>query len=160
MNRSHCSGLLAVAMSLLGLAGCGGNDPPAPAQPMQVNASATSTVDGLTLQASTMDVANVNETVAKRYAIERGASGLMLMVTVRDASGNGVEPADLSLEATAGALVDAPAPVPLLPITTNGMTDYIGVFRASPPTTVRFRITAIRNGARAELSTTAELYPR
>lgn len=152
--------LLALALPLLGLAGCGGRESAVPAQPMHANATSTATVGGATLFVSTMDVANLNDTVAKRYAIERGSSGLMLLVTVRDAGGNGIDPGDLRLDASAGALSDAPKPLVLHPITIDGMTDYIGVFNATPPATVQFRISAVRNGARAEIATTAELYPR
>lgn len=151
---------LVTLLPLLGLAGCSGREPAVPAQSMHENPGATTTVGGATLQASTMDVADLNDLVAKRYAIERGSSGLMLLVTVRDASGNGIEAGDLRLDAVAGALPDAPKPLLLRPITTNGMTDYIGVFNARPPASVQFRISAVRNGARAEISTTAELYSR
>ena len=40
------------------------------------------------------------------------------------------------------------------------MTDYIGVLRATPPASVQFKLTAIRGGSRADIATTAELYPR
>ncbi len=160
MQKKYASVLLALALPLLGLAGCNGPESAVPAKPMQANATATTTVGGVTLQTSTMDVADLNDMVATRYAIERSSSGLMLLVTVRDASGNGIEPGDLRLDAVAGALPDAPRPLALHPITTNGMTDYIGVFNARPPASVQFRISAVRNGARAEISTTAELYAR
>ncbi len=156
MHRNHAAILLALA--LLGLAGCNGSESAVPANPMQVNPTATTTVGGATLQASTMDVADLNAMVATRYAIERGSSGLMLLVTVRDSSGNGIELGDLRLDAVAGALPDVPRPLVLSPITTNGMTDFIGVFNARPPASVQFRINAVRNSARAEISTTAELY--
>jgi hypothetical protein len=160
MYRSCGVALLALVLPLLGLAGCGGRESAVPAQPMQTNATATTTVGGATLQASTMDVADLNDIVARRYAIERGSSGLMLLVTVRDAAGNGIEPGDLRLDAVAGALLEAPKPLTLRPITTGGMTDYIGVFKASPPAMVQFKIGAVRNGTRAGIATTAELYPR
>lgn len=160
MHRSCVAILLAIVLPLLGLAGCNGRESAVPAKPMQANAAATTTVDGVTIQASTLDLADLNDMVAKRYAIERGNSGLMLLMTVRDASGNGIEPGDLRLDAVASALPDAPKPLALNPITTNGMTDYIGVFNARPPASVQFRISAVRNGARAEISTTAELYSR
>lgn len=164
MHRPHAAVfaacLLALALPLLGLAGCNGRESAVPATPMQANATATTTVGGATVHASTMDVADINDMVATRYAIERGGSGLMLLVTVRDADGNGIEPGDLRLDANAGTLTDTPKPLVLHPITTNGMTDYIGIFNARPPATVQFRINAVRNGARAELTTTAELYPR
>lgn len=160
MHRLSVIALFALALPMFGLAGCNGRESAVPATTMQVNATATTTVGGATLQASTMDVADLNDMVATRYAIERGSSGLMLLVTVRDANGNGIEAGDLRLDAVAGALPDAPKSLLLRPITTNGMTDYIGVFNARPPASVQFRISAVRNGGRAEISTTAELYAR
>ena len=155
MLRSCTACLLALA-----LAACGGRDSAVPAQRMQSPASATTTVGGATLQVSTMAVTDLNNAVARRYAIDRSDSGVLLLVTVRDADGNGIEPGDLRLDTLAGTLADAPKPLALHSITTGGMTDYIGVFRATPPATVQFRLSAVRNGARAEIATTAELYPR
>ena len=155
LHRPCIAVLLALALS-----GCGGRESASPAQPMQTSATATTTVGGATLQASTLDIAHLNDTVAKRYAIDRGYPGVMLLVTLRDAQGNGIEPGDLHMEAAAGALPDAPKPLALHPITIDGMTDYIGLLHARAPATVQFKISAIRNGARAEIATTAELYPR
>lgn len=155
LHRVFTAVLLALA-----LAGCGGPEPAVPAQPMRSSANTTTIVGGATLQASTLDVADLNDTVARRYDIDRGHPGVMLLVTVRDAQGNRIAPGDLRMDAIAGALPDAPTPLPLHPITIDGMTDYIGIFNVSPPATVQFRITAIRDGARVEFTTTAELYPR
>lgn len=160
MLGSYRGILLALLLPFLGLAGCNGHESPAAAQPMRANATATTTVGGVTLQTSTIDVADLNDMVAQHYAIERGSSGIMLLVTVRDADENGIEPGDLRLDVSAGTLPDAPKPLTLRQITTNGLTDYIGVFNARPPATVQFRINAVRNGASAEISTTAELYAR
>ena len=157
MDRHPSAAWLALALLV---AGCSGRGSGVPAQPMQAHPVATTSIGDAILQASTMDVADLNDTVAKRYTIDRSRQGMLLLVTVRDAAGNGIAPGDLRLDAAAGALPDAPAPLELHPITTADMTDYIGVFHASPPATVQFRINAVRDGARAELSTTAELYPR
>ncbi len=154
MHRSFVTLLIAVA-----LAGCGGRESPASAQPMQASANATATVGGATLQASTLDVADLNDTVAKRYNITRGQAGALLLVTVRDAKGNGIEPGDLKLQVAAGTLIDAPRSLAMRAITTKGMTDYIGIFNVASPATVQFSIDATRQGARAKITTTAELYP-
>ena len=144
----------------LALAGCDGQPSAVPAQPLPPSANATTTVGGATLQASTLDVADLNDTVAKRYHINRGQPGALLLVTIRDAQGNGIEPGDLRLQATANVLTEVPKPVVLHAITTDGMTDYIGVFKVASPATLQFKISANRNGASAEITTNAELYPR
>ena len=155
MHRCCIAGLLTLA-----LAACGGRESATPAQAMQTAAPATTTVGGATLQVSTMAVTDLNDAVARRYAIDRSSTGILLLVTVRDAAGEGIELGDLHLDVVAGALLDAAKPLTLHPITTGGMTDYIGVFNASPPATVQFKVSAVRNGARAEIATNADLYPR
>ncbi len=123
-------------------------------------ASASTTVGGVTLQTSTVAIADLNAAIAARYGIDRSGEGVLLLVTVRDAAGNGIAPADLLLQATAGTLTEAARPLPLRAITTNGLTDYIGAFNTGAPATVQFRLTATRGGSRADIATTAELYPR
>ncbi len=153
-----------IALLLPMLIACGGtNTVPTTASTAtatQATASASTTVGGVTLQTSTVAIEDLNATIAQRYGIDRGRAGLLLLVTVRDAAGNGIDPGDLQLQATAGSLTEAPKPLPMRAITTNGMTDYIGAFQTGAPATVQFRLTATRGGSRADIATTAELYPR
>jgi len=95
-----------------------------------------------------------------RYGIDRTQDGLLLLVTVRDAHGNGIDPGDLRLDASAAALPDPPRPLALRAIQTAGMTDYIGVFNIAAPASVQFKLTASRGGSRADIATSTELYPR
>lgn len=120
----------------------------------------SATVGGATMQLTTLQVSALNQAVAERYGIDRARDGAMLLVTVRDAAGNGIDAGDLRLQAMAGTLADAPAPLELREIRNGELIDYIGIFHAAPPATVQFRITATRAGARSDLSTTAELVPR
>lgn len=146
---------------LLALTACGGTPAPTPAVAMPAPSAAPSaTVGGATLQASTVAIANLNDTIAGRYGIDLAQDGVLLLVTVRDAAGNGIDPGDLQVTATAGTLTDAPKPLELRAISTDDMTDYIGVFRAKAPASVQFKLTATRSGARADIATTAELQPR
>ncbi|WP_168191554.1 DUF4426 domain-containing protein [Thermomonas aquatica] len=162
--------LLAIATIVLAFAACGRNETAAPATGASASsastgagrqsASASATVGGVTLQTSTIAIADLNDAVAARYGIERAQEGVLLLVTVRDAAGNGIDPGDLQLAATAAALPDPPKPLDLRAIRTDGMTDYIGVLQAKAPASVQFRLTATRGGSRSEIATTAELYPR
>ena len=45
-------------------------------------------------------------------------------------------------------------------IGTDGMTDYIGLLQVRAPASVQFKLTATRGGSRADIATSAELYPR
>ena len=152
---------LFIIVACLALAACGRGENVAPASSTATStASATTTVGGVTLHTSTIAIADLNDTVATRYGIDRAQEGLMLLVTVRDAAGNGIEPGDLRLTATAAALPDPPKPLELRAIGTDGMTDYIGLLQASAPASVQFKLTATRGGSRADIATSAELYPR
>ena len=144
---------------LLSLAACSGDKAPVPAT-AHANASTSTTVGGVTLQTSTVALADLNDAVAARYGIERSGEGVMLLVTVRDGGGNGIAPGDLQLTTTASVLPDPPKPLALRPIQTDGMTDYLGVVQAKAPATIAFKITATRGGSRADIATTAELQPR
>ena len=156
MRRAVC-----IIVACLAIAACGRGDTTAPASSTATStASATTTVGGVTLHTSTIAIADLNDTVATRYGIDRAQEGLMLLVTVRDAAGNGIEPGDLRLTATAAALPDPPKPLELRAIGTDGMTDYIGLLQARAPASVQFKLTATRGGSRADIATSAELYPR
>lgn len=151
------------ASALLALAGCGGSEP-MPATPAanatSASANASATVGGVTLQTSSVALADLNAAIAQRYGIDAGKEGLLFLVTVRDAAGNGIDPGDLQLVATAGVLPDPPKPLALRPIKNGDMTDYIGVLEAKAPASVQFKLTATRGGSRADVASTAELYPR
>ena len=156
MRRAVC-----IIVACLALAACGRGETVAPASSTATStASATTTVGGVTLHTSTIAIADLNDTVATRYGIDRAQEGLILLVTVRDAAGNGIEPGDLRLTATAAALPDPPKPLELHAIGTDGMTDYIGLLQARAPASVQFKLTATRGGSRADIATSAELYPR
>ena len=153
--------IASTALLLLALTACSGNETPTPAVAMSPSsAAASTTVGGVTLQTSSVALADLNATIAQRYGIDAGKEGLLLLVTVRDAAGNGIEPGDLQLAATAGVLPDPPKPLALRAIRNGDMTDYIGVLETKAPASVQFRLTATRGGSRADIASTAELYPR
>ena len=156
MTMRHTALLL---LSCIALAACDRGQPVRPATAMST-ASATTTEDGLTLQVSTFAITDLNAATAKRYGIDTAQGGLLLLVTLRDAAGNAADPGDLQLTGTATVLPDPPKPLQLRAVTTDGMTDYLGVVQATAPASVQFKLTAIRGGSRADIATTAELQPR
>lgn len=151
--------LLLPAVALL--AACGRGEPaPAAATLSTAATTGTATVGEATLQASSVAIANLDAAMAARYGFDRSHDGALLLVTLRDENGDAIAPADLRLTATASVLPDPPRPLELQRIEVGPLTDYVGVFPARPPASVQFRVTATRGGARAEMTTTAELYPR
>ncbi len=124
------------------------------------SARASTTVNGVVLETSTLPIADLGQAVAGRYGIDTRKEGMLLLVTVRDAKGDAVDVGDLRLDATVAVLPEAPKPLELRQIQTAGMTDYIGVVQTRAPASLQFRITATRGGSRADIATTAELLPR
>ena len=156
---------VAIAIAVLALCACGRSESPAAAAvataaSQAANARAKTTVNGVTLETSTVALADLGQAVAGRYGIDTRNEGMLLLVTVRDANGDAVDAGDLRLQATSAVLPEAPKPLPLRMIQTGGMTDYIGVVETRAPASIQFRLTAIHGGARAEVATTAELLPR
>lgn len=142
------------------LAACGRGGPAPATATLAASTVATATVGGATLQASSVAIANLDPTMAARYGFDRSHDGALLLVTLRDANGEAIAPGDLRLTASASVPPDPPRPLELQRIEVGSLTDYVGVFPARPPASVQFRVTATRGGARTELTTTAELYPR
>ena len=156
--------LSCIALLILVLAACSRSETSAAtastATATQGAASASTTVGGVTLQTSTVAIADLNAAIAERYGIDRSRQGVLLLVTVRDGAGNGTDPGDLQLQATAGTLTEAAQPLLLRAIVTGDLTDYIGAFHTGAPATVQFNVTATRGGSRADIATTTELYAR
>ncbi|TLX23204.1 DUF4426 domain-containing protein [Thermomonas fusca] len=150
--------LLFPVAALLGA--CGRGEPAPTAAVLATSTVATATVGGATLQASSVAIANLDPAMAARYGFDPGHDGALLLVTLRDGNGDALPPADLQLTATARVLPDPPKPLELQRIEVGNLIDYVGVFPARPPASVQFHVTASRSGARAEMDTTAELYPR
>lgn len=153
----------ALLLALL-LAGCGGTSAPQPAGAQLAtsasHATATATAGDAVLQATALDIAQLDPAMVARYGLDARQQGALLLVTLRDANGDALAPDDLVLTATASVLPDPPRALALHPIRVDGLTDYIGVFAARPPANVRFHLTATRHGARAEFDASADLYPR
>ena len=151
---------LAPLLLALALTGCMSEPAPVPAEAPGANAPinvARSTVSGITLEARLIDATTLNDAMAKQDGIARVEGEWLLLITLRDADGNGV-PADAAkIEARAGGLTDALAPIALRTISVNGLNDLVGVVPAQTPGTMRVEIDAVRDGARAEMRFTRDL---
>lgn len=143
-------------------AGC--NQPaeaPAPADAViasSAGATRASAGDAV-FQAAAMDVTRLDPAIASRYGLHPHQGGALLLVTLRDAEGNGLPPDDLVLTATANVPPDPPKALALQHVQIDGLNDYIGVFAVRPPASVQFQIHASRHGQRADLDTQIQLYP-
>lgn len=161
---------IVLVAAMLAMASCGGR-PSAPqaatstATTTTANASAESNIGGVVVHASAMPTSRLNAITARQYGIPVDGDALFLLVTVRDAKGDGVPADALQLSAQSAVLPDAPAPLALRAITTaapgkTGMTDYIAVVPAKPPASVQFKIDVRKGGSNATMAFTQDLLPR
>lgn len=142
------------------LTGCMGEPAPVPAEAPGANAPinvARSTVNGITMEARLIDAMTLGQLMAKQYGITQADGTWLLLITLRDADGNGIAADSMQVDARAGGLTDALAPVALRTISVNGLNDLVGIVQAKAPTTMRVEIDAIRDGARAEMRFTRDL---
>ena len=117
----------AALLLLLALAGCVGEPAPVPAEAPGANAPinvARSTVNGITLEARLIDAMTLGDAMARQYGIRRNEGEWLLLITLRDADGNGVPADAVQVQARAGGLTDAPAPIALR--TMSGFSSSVG----------------------------------
>lgn len=159
MPRSYLP-LLIVSL-LIATGGCSRPAAPTPADGVLASSAdlVRASAGDAVFQASAMDVARLDPAVAARYGLDPNRGGALLLVTLRDADGNGLPPDDLVLTATASVLPDPPKALGLQHLQVDGLNDYVGVFAARAPANVQFHVSATRHGQRAELDTHVQLYP-
>ncbi|WP_457095608.1 DUF4426 domain-containing protein [Lysobacter sp. P5_B9] len=148
--------LLAIAM-----AGCGGNAP-APATPAPpAQPEAISKIGDVTIRATALQTAALTPEVASRYGISRGDRTVMLLVGVRQ----GPEMQETALPATITATVTNLSgqrqQIAMRELRSGDLLDYVGTAETSPPDTLRFDLTIVREGgASSTMQFTREFYPR
>jgi hypothetical protein len=130
------------------LAGCGG-DRPKVAKRLDTPQEAVSRIGDVTIRANLVPTASLNEAVARSYGIERGDRRLMLLVSVR----KGPDGQDISLPATISATVadlhGRRQDMAMREVRTSEFLDYVGVTDVSPPDTLTFDLTVVREGGAA-----------
>ena len=79
-----------------GLSACNQGSAPTPATPINLSAAVnTAKVGNAVLQSQTVPLSSINASTARRYGIDTTHEGLLLLITLRDSSGNALAPADL-----------------------------------------------------------------
>lgn len=161
MNRTAAVTLVALL--------CACSRAPAPATPARpaaeassaaVNAQqATATLGRIHLGATLIPVATLPENAIAAYGIDRDDTSQLLMVSARDRNGDAIPVDGLTVTAQAGSLQDAPSPIELRAIDTQGMTDFIGVVPVAPPTTLRVQVEARKGGSNATMTFSRDFYP-
>ena len=152
--------MIAALLLAFGLTGCVGEPAPVPAEAPGANSPinvASTTVDGITMEARLIDAMTLGDAMTKQYGITQMENAWLLLITLRDSEGNGVPENAVQVSARAGELTEALAPVTLRSISVNGLNDLVGTVQAKPPATLRIEIDAIRGGARAEMRFSRDL---
>ena len=149
--------LLITLLLPLSLCACQRPAQPVAATPAPAQEDVRAEVDGIVVEARGMPAIHLNADIARRHAIERADDVQLLLVTLRDRAGDAVATDGLVVTATASVLPDAPAPVALKRVETDGMADLIATYRAPPPGLVLWKIDARRGHARAQFGLTYAL---
>lgn len=156
--------LLAFCVALT-VSGCGGptSAPPAPPAPEE----AISRIGDVTIRASVLPTTDLNEAIARRYGIVRDEHSVMLLVGVRQGPDAQETALPATITATVTNLSGQRQQMALRelrsgdPSTGNVLLDYVGTAETSPPDTLRFDLTIVREGgARSTMQFTREFYPR
>ena len=149
-----------ILAALLPIAACNRAPEPVAAVSPGANApmnAASAELDGITLQARLIDTATLAAVMAKQYGISQAEGQWLLLLTLRDAQGNGVPAGAVQIDARVGDLTQAPRPITLRSIQVDGINDLIGLVEATPPTTLRVEIDARRGGASSQMRFSRDL---
>jgi hypothetical protein len=123
-----------------------------------VNA-ATAISNGITLRASVVETADLQESVARGYGIAREPNQALLLLAVRNAQGDNATP--VSLQATVSDLKGGTRPLPLREIRAGDFVDRIGLVPVSAPDTLTFEVRAqLAPGSSSTVRLSREFYPR
>jgi hypothetical protein len=153
---------LAFALALA-LAGCGNHasssTATAAATAGTVANGATATSNGITLRASVVETADLQESVARGYGIAREPNQALLLLAVRNAQGDNATP--VSLQATVSDLKGGTRPLPLREIRAGDFVDRIGLVPVSAPDTLTFEVRAqLAPGSSSTVRLSRDFYPR
>ncbi|WP_187775723.1 DUF4426 domain-containing protein [Luteimonas suaedae] len=162
---------IAVAAMLLAmtLTACGVAPVPPDDRAAQSHREAVVRAGDVTVRASVVPTAALNEAVARQYGIERSPRSVLLLVGVRE----GPERQETALPARIrGNVIDLRGvrqPLELREVRSGddgadpeqALLDYVGIVRVTPPDTLRFDLEIVTgDGVRSELRFSRDVYPQ
>jgi hypothetical protein len=163
MHASRIPVSIASLAFAFALAGCGNHasssTATAAATAGTVANGATATSNGITLRASVVETADLQESVARGYGIAREPNQALLLLAVRIAQGDNATP--VSLQATVSDLKGGTRPLPLREIRAGDFVDRIGLVPVSAPDTLTFEVRAqLAPGSSSTVRLNRDFYPR
>lgn len=147
MNGARLTPAVAAWLTVMMLTGCGGASPPASSAIAQPPAELRS--GDITVRATTLPTVQLNDAMARAYAVERDAGTVLLVVGMRRGSQSDETSVPGSVTATASDLLGKRQRVVLRPVDSGGYIDHVGEFEVSMPDTLRFVVDVRPQGAAA-----------
>lgn len=142
------------------LSACGGGGK-APVPANSAPQEATSRIGDVTIRATAMPTAQLSEPVATQYGIARADNTVMLLIGVRKGSDAQETALPATITATATDLRGRRHDIAMRELRSGDLLDYVGTFEVSPPDTVRFDVTIVREGgASSTMQFTRDFYPQ
>ncbi|MFZ5656206.1 MAG: DUF4426 domain-containing protein [Pseudomonadota bacterium] len=146
----------------LALAGCGGAPQPATAVPASSMQEAVARAGDVTIRASVLPTAMLDERVARGYGIERSDRSAMLLVSLRRGPEGQETAVPARVLAKASDLRGRAQLVDMRKLRSEGgLLDYVGTVEIDAPDTLRFDVQVTRgDGATSSMQFTREFHPR
>lgn len=161
----HRPVLLLLATALL--AACGGTPPaPAPAGADSAPHEAVMRAGDVTVRASVIQTSTLEESIARRYGIERSDRLVMLLVSVRQGPEGQETSMPAQVLAKASDLRGRAQVVEMRELRSGddpatALLDYVGTVEVDPPDTLRFDVQVTRaDGATSSMRFAREFHPR
>lgn len=145
------------------LAACGGSAPPTPSSSSSnaVSQEAVSKIGDVTVRASAIPTSTLGEQVARQYGITRANNSVMLLIGVRQGSDAQETALPARITAVATDLRGRRHDIEMRELRSGDLLDYIGTIEISPPDTVRFDVTVVREGgATSQMQFSRDFYPQ
>lgn len=157
----HRTCLLACLLTTT-LSACGGSAPP-PSSSGTTNTveEAVSRIGDITIRANAMPTTSLGAQVAAQYGITRDEGTVMLLVGVRQGSNAQETALPAQVTATATDLRGRRHEIAMRELRSGDLLDYVGTVEVSPPETLRFELTIVREGgATSTMQFSRDFYPR
>lgn len=152
--------LLLSSLLAIGLSACGGTAPP-PSGAANTVQETVSRIGDVTIRANAMPTATLGEQVATQYGITRADNTVMLLVGVRQGSDAAETALPARITATATDLRGRRHDIAMRELRSGDLLDYIGTVDVTPPDTLRFDITIVREGgASSTMQFSRDFYPK
>lgn len=149
------------ALLPLALVACGGGGAPSPSSGGSETQETISRIGDVTIRATAVPTTTLSEQVATQYGITRADNTVMLLVGVRQGSDAQEVALPARITATVTDLRGRRQDIAMRELRSGELLDYVGAVEVSPPETLRFDLTIVRDGgASSTMQFTRDFYPR